>query len=43
MNETDDFNNGVRYALEYLSEIYDGIIETDIWADYMTKEEKGND
>ena len=42
MNETDDFKNGVRYALEYLSEIYDGIVETDIWADYM-KEEKGND
>lgn len=32
------FQEGVIYALEYLSDLYDGITETDIWADYMKKE-----
>lgn len=32
---TNDFESGVRYALEYLSDLYDGLEETDLWADYM--------
>lgn len=33
----DSFQEGVRYALEYLSEVYgESIEETDLWADYMT-------
>jgi hypothetical protein len=32
------FQEGARYALEYLSDLYDGIKETDIWADYMKEE-----
>lgn len=32
---SNDFQNGVIYALEYLSDLYDGITETDIWAEYM--------
>lgn len=32
------FQEGVTYALEYLSDLYDGIDETDIWADYMKEE-----
>ena len=33
------FQEGVRYALEYLHSVYgEGIEETDIWADYMNEE-----
>lgn len=32
------FQEGVIYALEYLSDLYDGIKETDIWADYIKEE-----
>ena len=39
MNETDDFKSGVRYALDYLSDLYDGIVETDLWAEYMKGED----
>lgn len=35
----DSFQEGVRYALDYLREVYgEGIEETDIWADYMDEE-----
>jgi hypothetical protein len=34
----DSFQEGARYVLEYLSDLYDGIQETDIWADYMDEE-----
>jgi len=30
-----EFTSGVRYALEYLSELYDGIEETSIWEEYF--------
>jgi uncharacterized membrane protein (DUF106 family) len=33
------YNDGVQYALEYLSDLYEGIEETDIWASYMTEKE----
>lgn len=36
-----DFESGVRYALDYLSDLYEGITETDLWAEYM--EEEGNE
>jgi hypothetical protein len=39
MNETEDFKSGVRYALAYLSDVYEGVVETDIWAEFMTEEE----
>jgi len=30
------FADGVKYALEYLEEVYgEGIMETDIWNDYF--------
>jgi hypothetical protein len=32
------FKEGVIYALEYLGDLYDGLDETDIWADYMGEE-----
>jgi hypothetical protein len=33
------FQEGVRYALEYLRAVYgEGIEQTDIWADYMKEE-----
>lgn len=37
--ETEDFKDGARYALDYLSDLYDGVVDTDLWAEYMTKEE----
>lgn len=37
--ETVAFDNGVKYALESLREVYgEGIEETDIWAEYMNEE-----
>jgi hypothetical protein len=36
---TKAYEEGIRYALEYLSDLYDGLDETDIWADYMEKGE----
>lgn len=33
--KAESFAEGVRYALEYLREVYgEGIEETDIWAEY---------
>ena len=32
------FDNGVRYALEYLSDLIDGLDETDLWGEYMIEE-----
>jgi hypothetical protein len=37
-----NFKDGVRYALQYLSDLYEGITETDLWADYM-KEGESNE
>ena len=35
------FDNGVKYALDYLREVYgEGIEETDIWAEYHPTEDK---
>ena len=36
---TDQFAEGVRYALEYLGELFEGLDETDLWAEYMNEEE----
>ena len=33
------YEEGMRDALTYLAELYDGVKETDLWADYMTEEE----
>lgn len=31
------FNDGIRYALEYLYSVFEGIEETDLWADVYGK------
>lgn len=36
---SDDFKDGVRYALEYLADLYEGIEETDLWKDYIEGKE----
>jgi hypothetical protein len=37
----DSFQEGARYVLEYLHDVYgEGIEETDVWADYMDDEEE---
>lgn len=33
------YEEGMRDALSYLSELFDGVEETDLWADYMENEE----
>jgi hypothetical protein len=35
-NET--FQEGVQYALEYLSDLYDGVMDTDLAKEYADKE-----
>lgn len=35
----DSFQEGARYVLEYLADLYDGVEDTDVWADYMNDEE----
>lgn len=35
----EEYKEGAQYALEYLSDLYDGVEETDIWSDYFTEEE----
>lgn len=32
------YDTGVRYALEYLSDLIDGLDETDLWGEYMNEE-----
>lgn len=39
MSETADFKEGVRYALEYLSDIFEGVKDTDLWADCKKEED----
>ena len=36
------FNEGVMYALEYLSDLYDGIKSTSIWAEFSDEEQEAN-
>ena len=31
------FEEGVRYALDYLIELYDGVRDTDLWNEYMNE------
>jgi hypothetical protein len=33
------FQEGVQYALEYLSDLYDGVMDTDLAAEYMSEGE----
>ena len=37
--ESQDFKDGVAYALEYLSDLFEGIETTDLWAEYMDEGE----
>lgn len=32
------YEEGIKYALDYLSALYDGIEETDLWTEYMPEE-----
>jgi hypothetical protein len=32
------YEEGMRDALTYLAELYDGVEDTDLWADYMKEE-----
>jgi hypothetical protein len=33
------YAEGMRDALTYLAELYDGVEDTDLWTDYMSEEE----
>ena len=39
------YEEGIREALYYLSDLYDGVEETDLWAEYVKgeKTEEDND
>ena len=39
MNESKDFREGVLYALEYLSDLYEGVEMTSIAIEYGFKKE----
>lgn len=32
------YEEGMRDALNYLKDLYDGVEDTDLWADYMKEE-----
>jgi hypothetical protein len=32
------YEEGMRDALNYLKDLYDGVEDTDLWADYMNEE-----
>jgi hypothetical protein len=34
------YEEGIREALSYLSDIFDGVEDTDLWAEYMKEEQK---
>lgn len=36
-----EYQDGAQYALEYLADLYEGVEETDIWADYFDEEKEG--
>lgn len=40
MNATPEFEEGVRYALDYLRDVFgEEITETDIWQEYYPEED----
>jgi hypothetical protein len=36
------FIDGAKYAIEYLMDLFDGVEDTDIYADYFNDEEETN-
>jgi hypothetical protein len=42
MNEKETaFVDGARYVLTYLTDVFEGVEETDIWAEFFTESEAG--
>lgn len=37
-HKAEAFKEGARYAIEYLMDLFDGVEDTDIYADYFTEE-----
>jgi hypothetical protein len=37
------FDTGAKYVLEYLAEVFEGVEDTDVWADFFGESEKVND
>lgn len=36
------FNDGAKYVLEYLAELFEGVEDTDVWKDFIGEGEKSN-
>jgi hypothetical protein len=37
------FDDGAKYVLQYLAEVFEGVGDTDVWEDFFGESEKVND
>ena len=37
------FDDGAKYVLQYLAEVFEGVEDTDVWEDFFGDGEKVND
>ena len=37
------FDDGAKYVLQYLAEVFEGVEDTSVWEDFFGKSEDGND
>jgi len=39
----DAYNEGAKYVLQYLADVFEGVEDTDVWTDFFGESEDGND
>ena len=39
----DAFDEGARYVLNYLADVFEGVEDTDVWADFFGESEETHD
>ena len=37
------FDDGAKYVLGYLAEVFEGVEDTDVWTDFFGESEESND
>jgi len=37
------YNEGAKYVLQYLADVFEGVEDTDVWTDFFGESEEGND
>lgn len=37
------YNEGAKYVLQYLADVFEGVEDTDVWTDFFGESEDGND